>query len=454
MKVLFVVSECIPFASTGGLAEVGFSLPRALQKLGIEISVIMPKYQMIANEFMQDCKLVKDFDIKLGWRKQGCKLYRYHYLGINYYFIDNEYYFQRENLYSYEDDGERFAFFSLSVYELLVNKVLDYHIIHCHDHHSALLATYLSIFQKNNYQVVYTIHNLAYQGQYSLSFFNDVLNIDDKYLPIFQYHDHLNLTKAAIITSNLITTVSPRYAKELKHQYFAYGLAPIINQYQDKMIGILNGIDYDYYNSVNDPNIPYNYHVDTIYLKEKNKLHLQNKLGLPISKRPLIAIISRLVNHKGIDLVIDKINDILNLDVQMVIMGSGEYQHFFDNFQHLNFRFINKFDAILSKQIYAASDFILMPSRYEPCGLSQMIACRYGTIPIVRRTGGLADSINDFNGYVFKRYQSDEMYKKVKEAINDYDNNKIIQKIKKAYLSDFSWNHSAFSYLKAYRSLI
>lgn len=451
MKILFVVSECIPFASTGGLGEVSYSLPRALNNLGIKVSIIMPLYQVVQNKGF---KFVGEEIIKLGWRKHKARLFVYNYQGINYYFIENQYYFQRENLYSYDDDGERFAFFSLSIVKFL-DKYFSFDIIHCHDHHSALVVAKMSKLSKRS-KLVFTIHNITYQGIYDLNFYKDVLDFDETSLSLFMHNNKINFMKAGIIASDITTTVSPRYARELKHSYFACGLSNIINQNYNKIIGILNGIDYGYYNSKADLDILYNYDFESINMKIKNKEHLKDLLKLPKENVPIICMISRLVDHKGIDLIIDKIRELLSLNIHLIILGKGEdkYQIFFEKINSPNFRYLNQFNPILAKKIYAGSDFLLMPSKYEPCGLSQMIACRYGTIPIVRRTGGLADSINDENGYYFKRYDSLEMINKIKEAINTYNNLKHYHKIKNGYETDFSWDNSAKLYLEVYRSLL
>lgn len=457
MKVLFVVSECIPFASTGGLGEVSYSLPRALKQLGTDCSVIMPLYDVVFKKYQAQLQYLETAEVKIGWQKQMYKLYILNYQGINYYFIDNEYYFHRENLYSYFDDGERFVFFSESVVALLQKNFFAFDIIHCHDHHSAFVIAKLAITNYSS-KLIFTIHNITYQGNYPLSFFDNCLGVEKKYQKIFEYNHEINMMKAGIVTSNLTTTVSPRYAKELKHRYFACGLANIINAYQDKIIGIINGIDYQYYNSDEDSELYCQYNLETINLKKENKYYLQKKLGLPKSNKPMISIISRLVEHKGIDLIIEKFNQLLNLDINLIILGKGEtrYQNFFANVNSPNFRYLENFESTLAKQIYAGSDFILMPSKYEPCGLSQMIACRYGTIPIVRKTGGLTNTINDQNGYLFNRFDSQEMFKTIEKAIITYNNNyKLhLQKITKAIKSDFSWNLSAKSYLNLYRSLL
>ena len=459
MNVLYVVSESTPFAATGGLAEVAGSLPRELKKTGICLKVIMPLYKRVIQNFSNDLIFVGETTIKLAWRKQYCGLYMILYKDVEYYFIDNKFYFDRDELYSHYDDGERFAFFSQAIFDCL--HIMKFHpqIIHCNDHQSALVPIYLDLMKKDGkmheVKSIFTIHNIEYQGIYDPIILGDIFGIDEKYLDILLYNDKINLLKGAIVCADLITTVSTRYSREITTSAYACGLHYITNTNRKKLIGILNGIDYDVYNPETDSTLKKNYTTETINDKSINKLNLQKSFNLNESKdTAIIAVISRLAGHKGIDLLIEKVHEIMKLNTQLVILGVGE-QYYEDKFIQLGKEYPGRicslitFDANLAKQIYGSADFLLMPSKTEPCGLSQMIACRYGTLPIVRGTGGLYDSINKNNGFIFKEYDSKEMMAKIKEAVKVFaDKNKYDKMVVNAMNSDFTWKASAEQYLK------
>lgn len=479
-KVLFVGAEVMPFAATGGLGDVLGSLPAAMKKEykdDIDIRVVMPLYDNISYEWKSQMKLEAVFDVTLAWRRLYCGVKSLVKDGVTYYFIDNEYYFKRGGtLYGHFDDGERYAYFCEAVIEML--SVIGFYpdVLHAHDWQAALSIIYLNLKHRwkqelVNIKTVFTIHNIEYQGKYGFEILGDVFDLDQSARNYVEYDKCINLMKGAIEMSNAVTTVSPRYADEIKGEEHSHGLSPILNKNAFKLSGILNGIDYDYYNPEKDTVIPQNYSAKTVEKKVVNKTVLQKELGLPEREDvPMIAIISRLAPHKGLDLVRDVAYRVLNdFDVQMVVLGKGEpdYEGFFIGLQNNKFdkaRALIKYDRDLSKRIYAAADLFVMPSRSEPCGLSQMIASRYGAVPIVRETGGLYDSIKGFwmkdgeilgNGFTFWNYSSDELYDRIAAALDLYYNHKDINRkfVVKIMETDFSWNVSARKYLDLYNTL-
>lgn len=472
-NILFVVAECQGFAATGGLAEVAASLPKAIMSVnrGYKVRVMMPLYKAILQKYQHELKFLGETSVALAWRKLYCGVYTLTKDKITYYFIDNKYYFDREGLYGHFDDGERFAYFSKSVFETfpIIGFVPD--IIHTHDWHSALVNIYLDILYKKegfytNIKSIFTIHNIQFQGIYETSFLEDIIGIDAKYLEILEYNGLINLLKGAIVCSDLVTTVSPRYAREITTALYACGLENITRINKDKIVGIINGIDVDFYNPSTDPNLHVNYTSETLINKQQNKESLQRGLNLNIDPNScMISLISRLTNQKGIDLIIERFDDIMNENVQLVILGKGE-RFYEEKLLDLAKRYpkrvsvLTTFDINLARKIYGSSDLFLMPSKMEPCGLSQMIASRYGTVPIVRATGGLFDTIKDYqdgvgNGFVFKDYDSYQMLEKIKEALNVYqDRESYNQLASKIMEIDFSWNVSAKSYLDLYKKLL
>ena len=465
MKILFAVSECMPFCATGGLAEVAGSLPAALAKKKNTVKVIMPLYKRVIDNYSKELEFIGKTNTALSWRNQYCGLFRIKKDGVEYYFIDNKYYFDRDMLYSYYDDGERFAFFSKAVFDCLEMIKFYPDIIHANDHQTALVNIYLDSFKRQgrflSTKSVFTIHNIEYQGQYDNYVLGDLFGLGWEYREILENNKCVNLLKGAIVTSDAFTTVSPRYAKEITTGRYGKGLEYIINTNRFKLTGILNGINYDFYNPEKDTEIIANYNYDTYSAKLKNKRHLQKEYGLNQDDNVcLIAIISRLVGHKGMDLVVEKMDEMVESGCQFIILGMGD-PYFEDKFNFFSYKypgrvcFIKAFNTPLSKQIYSGADLFLMPSLTEPCGLSQMIACRYGTLPIVHATGGLADSISDANGFVFKAYDANEMAYKVKEAINVYNHKDDYMKmVHTAMYTDFSWANSAKKYLDLYKSLL
>ncbi len=476
-KILFVGSEAMPFAATGGLGDVLGSLPAAIKSAdpeGVDVRVVMPLYGQIGDSFRAEMKEEHVFSVRLSWRQQYCRIMSLEKDGVIYYFIDNEYYFKRDSLYGNYDDAERFAFFSMASLSML--QCIDFFpdILHAHDWQSALSVVYLKTLfscdpRYEAIKAVFTIHNIEYQGRYDFSILGDVFALGATERSIVEYGSCINLMKGAIVCADIVSTVSPRYAEEIKDPAYSHGLDPILRENSSKLRGILNGIDYVYYNPQCDPSIEKTFSADTLSDKTENKLALQRDLDLPQrADVPLIAIISRLAAHKGIDIISEIIEEVVGNDVQLVILGKGapEYEGLFYDLEN---RFKDKvramimYDRDLSKRIYAACDIFLMPSKSEPCGLSQMIASRYGAIPITRETGGLYDSIKGYwldgdtvmgNGFTFAGYNGAELLERIYACLDLYQNKEkrdaLVQKIMN---TDFSWKVSAEKYIEMYRSL-
>ena len=473
-KVLFVVSECHPFCATGGLADVAGGLPKSIvQSSNYDVRVILPMYSNIPEKYRKDFKFVGNQDIKLSWRNIYCGIFIYELNGVIYYFIDNEQYFKREGIYSYYDDGERFAFMSKAVLDVL--PIIDFKpdIIHCNDWQSALIPVYLKTSYKyseyyKNIKTIFTLHNTEYQGKFDKNAITDVFGINNSYTNLLEYNNGLNLVKGAICCCDKFTTVSPTYAQEILGPEHSNGLDAILREHKDKISGILNGVDYEFYNPKTDKTIYKNYDVKTFKDKEINKLELQKEYGLNVNKEiPVMSIVSRMAKHKGLDLIKYCIENVLqNRDVQLMVVGNGE-QEYENFFKYLESKYPGKVKAALgysnlvARKAYAGSDIFLMPSLSEPCGISQMIASRYGAIPIVRETGGLKCSIKDFgcqeqgNGYTFANYNADDLAYSINRALNDYqDKASWNEKVKICMNKDFSWNSSAKEYISLYNQIL
>lgn len=467
-KILFVASECTPYIVTGGLAEVIGSLSKALAASGkFDVRVVIPLYSDIKKEYREKFTYLGNIYVHLAWRNQYCGIFSYEQDGVTFYFLDNEFYFKRPGCYGYFDDGERFAFFSRAVLEIMPFLNFYPEVMHCHDWQAALAAIYL----KTNYcfrqeyqfiRALFTIHNIEYQGQYSLDILSSLFDIYGKYQYLVEYNNSINLMKGAIECCERFSTVSPRYAQEIKDPYFAHGLDPIVRRNEFKLSGILNGIDDIGYNPQFDTHIFANYTSDDMSNKAVCKAELQKMLGLPVKPQtPVISMISRLVSHKGFDLVLNIIEEFLQSDVQFVVLGTGD-SHYEGFFKDLARRYPEKmsaqimFNNDLSRKIYSGSDIFLMPSKSEPCGLSQMIACRYATVPIVRETGGLYDSIKpQQNGYTFTNYNAHDMLYVIRQAMEDYKNKELWSGLMyRAATTDFSWKNSAKQYEALYLSML
>jgi starch synthase len=472
-KILFAASEAVPFVSTGGLGDVIGSLPAALKQSdeSLDVRVILPLYAGMDKQLREKLTFVAKTTVRLSWRNQYCGIFSYKYNDVTYYFIDNEYYFKRNFLYGEFDDAERFAFFCKAVLEVM--PVIDFFpdILHANDWQTALSVIYLDkkFKQDSRYagiKSVFTIHNIQYQGIYGFELLGDIFDLDAYTAETVEYDGSINLLKGAVVCADMVTTVSPTYAKEILSPKFSHGLHYVLEMYKGKLCGILNGIDGEYYNPLKDSELFTNYSHDSAQDKTQNKTELQKLLGLPEQPdTPLIAMISRLTDHKGLDLLTLAAEDILKDDVQLVILGKGDA--YFENFfKSLSARFPQKakaiidFDKTLAKRIYAGADMFLMPSKSEPCGLAQMIASRYGTVPIIHETGGLYDSIKDVgcegggNGFTFSAYSAWNMLCTIKRATEMYRKkeewNALVVKIMQ---HDFSWNKSAEEYIKLYSKL-
>lgn len=473
MKVLYVASECQPFVASGGLGDVAGSLPKAIAKKGgVDIRVILPLYSSIKSQYRDKFEYLGNFTVHLSWRQEYCGLFRYYKDGVTYYFVDNERYFKRDKLYGYYDDGERFAYFSKAVVEALPYLNFFPDIIHCNDWQSSLVSAYIktgnwSDFRYYKIKNIYTIHNVEYQGVYGMENLKDLFGIDNRFRNDMEYNGDINLTKAAIQYSDRFTTVSNSYCDNLKQPYCSRGLHHIIIRNEYKLSGIVNGIDYDFYNPATDTNLFKNFDFGCIEDKMLNKKSWQDEMGLPVDgNTPMIAIVSRLVNHKGIDLIMKVMDEILDSDVQLVVVGTGE-EKYVNYFKSLESKYPTKVRAFVdeysnenARKAYASSDIFLMPSKIEPCGISQMIASRYGCVPIVREVGGLRDTIKDFgcegggNGYTFTNYNPNDLKYQLNRAIRDYDNKSgWREKMKICMSTDFTWNRPADEYIKLYKSL-
>lgn len=469
MRIFYVTAEASPFAMSGGLGDVMGALPMEVHKIGVSTAVFMPYYDTIKEEYRSAMERITSLRFHLAWRSTGAEIYRLKVCGVEYYFIRNDYYFARGRLYGEYDDGERFAFFSLAVIEYIIQCGDIPDILHANDWHAALSTVYLHRKMQehrslSSVRTVFTIHNIEYQGKLPMSALGDVLGLPDQYYGIMEYDGCINLMKAAIVTADAVTTVSESYARELHYDYFAFGLAPIIRASASKMYGIINGIDYSVFSPKTDRFIFRNYGTrDVAEGKLQNKVALRRELGLAERSLPLVAMITRLAEGKGIDLVLGVIEELLELDIQLVVLGTGreDYERRFKDLaqRYDNLVMICEFDRALSKRIYASADIFLMPSRSEPCGLSQMIACAYGTIPIVRAVGGLSDTIVSYgadgaNGFSFDNYNAHEMLYTLKRAIELYqDKEKWNCLVLSALNSDFSWKKSAYKYIDIYSEL-
>ncbi|SFF95836.1 glycogen synthase GlgA [Sporolactobacillus nakayamae] len=474
MNVLFAASECVPFIKTGGLGDVVGALPKALQKEGVNVSVVLPKYQDLNPDFQTRLTYMKYIFVSVGWRNQYCGIYKLEQSGINYYFLDNEYYFKRAGSYGYNDDGERFAFFSKAVLAALPH--LDDHpdLIHCHDWQTGLIAVLLDAhFRKQAFykdiRTVFTIHNLRYQGVFSKSVLGDLLELDYSYFHEngLEFYDNVSYMKAGLAYSDQLTTVSRTYAREIQMPYYGEKLDGFLRWNSGKLHGIVNGIDNELYNPQTDSQVFAKYS-DPIG-KKKNKIALQEHLRLPVDADiPMIAMITRLTGQKGIDLVLRVFHEMMHLGVQFVLLGTGERSDE-DAFRWLAGQYSGSvsanifFDDGLARKIYAGSDLFLMPSNFEPCGIGQLLAMRYGSLPIVRETGGLKDTVQSYNeftdegnGFSFTNYNAHDMLYTIERAVRLYnhDRSKFTEIANRAMQLDYGWAQSAKEYIDLYETLV
>ncbi len=472
-KVLFVAAEALPYVKTGGLADVAAALPKALLKENYDVRVVMPLYFNIPDKFRTTMQYLGCCYVALAWRYQYCGIFTQKYDGVTYYFLDNEYYFKRNGIYGHYDDAERFAFFSKAALEAL--PIMDFtpDIIHCHDWHTGLTPVYLDVYYRNspyckNARTVFTIHNIQFQGKYGNEICDDIIGLPADKKSLVQYQNCVNYMKGAIECSNKVTTVSPTYAKEILNSYYSFGLQDILGARKYKLCGIINGIDVDLNNPATDKALFKNYDKDTVADKAANKKGLQQMLNLDQNPNvPVIGMVTRLTEQKGMDLIANVFEEILSKGIQMVVLGSGDWKYE-SLLKDMQKRFPDKLRAVLgfsgdlASKIYAGADIFLMPSKFEPCGLSQMISMRYGTIPVVRETGGLKDTVVPYNGatkegtgFTFYSYNAHDMLYAIERAVGLYYDYKDDWKqlVQNAMSQDFSWNNICKQYIALYENL-
>ena len=473
MKIAMIASEAAPFVKPGGLGDVLQALPDELARVeGNEVALFLPYYKTIKQNPEIETELLSAFTVNLTWRQQYVGLFRLvREGGPAVYFLDNEYYFLRDGIYGFYDDGERFAYFCKAV--LASMRQLDFcpDVIHCHDWQSALVPVYLDAEFRSDFpraKTVFTIHNVEYQGKAGPEFFNEVLGLEDYWRGVCSFDGCVNFMKAAVVRSNLVTTVSETYATELRYPYFAHGLSGILAARGENLRGVTNGIDTGVYDPATDKALPKNYTAATFADKQICKRALQKELGLEPSDAPILSMVTRLAGHKGIDILCYVLRRLLEREVQLVIVGTGEakYEHALlsvANEYPGKFSMNLRFDPALASRVYAGSDIYLMPSKSEPCGLSQLIAMHYGTIPIVNATGGLKDTVLPFNpetgegrGYTFQSYNGDDFLGAIDRALGDYYENRPAwdQLAKNDMAVDFSWKQPAQKYMEMYESVL
>lgn len=476
MKILMVASESAPLAKTGGLADVVYSLSKELVVLGHEVSVIMPFYGSIKNTLTSEIRHFKNVAVPLGWRHQSAKVYKTYVDGITFYLVENEYYFGRSGFYGYEDDTERFAFFTVAVRNFMKEAKIKPNVLHVHDYHAGMLPALIKIQNKKDaffakLKYIVTIHNPAFQGEFSPHLLPEFYDIKMSYFEdgTLRYKDRVNSLKAALVFADKINTVSPTHALELLTPEGSKGLDGILKLRQFDFSGILNGIDYSEFNPATDEHIVSNFTIDTISEKAKNKEALFKELNLKVKKDvPLFSIVSRLTWQKGMDLCVSAIKEVLNKGAAVVIVGSGEYgyeqeiERLRAEYPHQMGIYIG-YNNALAHRVYASSDFFLMPSLFEPCGIGQMIAQRYGTLPIVRATGGLKDTVIGYNGnnlkvadgFSFNDYDEYWMKLTTNYAYDQYYDKKVLKVlIENAMKKDNMWHSAAAKYVELYQSVL
>jgi starch synthase len=476
MKILYATSEAAPFAKVGGLGDVAGALPAAMAGSSYGVRVIMPLYGSIADEWRAQMKFIKYIYVPLAWRNLYCGLFELKKDGVTYNFVDNEFYFKRAEIYGHYDDGERYAFFSRAVAALLTE--LDGWIpdvVHCNDWQTALIPIYMrrlydGVPAIDAIRTVFTIHNIEYQGRFSPDILESVFGLPRSVFDggTLEFMGGINLMKGAIEISDRVTTVSPTYALELQYSFYAHGLEGVIRSNIYKMTGILNGIDMDAYDPNTDKNLPATFSAENLKGKAKCKAELQKLLGLAQRPEvPLIVSVGRLVGHKGMDLVAGALDEMMDMDIQFALLGRGDwhYEHHFSITRHNYEGRLSAsvlFNPSLAGSLYAGGDIFLMPSKAEPCGLSQMIAMRYGTVPVVRETGGLKDTVEPYNpetgeglGFTFANYDRDDLLHAVRRAVDLYYSDKKSWNalMKRGMAGDFCWKDSAKAYKKLYKDI-
>ena len=472
MKVCFIAAEAAPFVKVGGLGDVIGSLPKALRELGVDARVILPLYSSIDRErFGLKYKAYQFVD--LGWRHSYCGIFETEVDGVPCYFVDNEQYFNRDSIYGQADDGERFAFFSKAALEILPALDFKPDVVNVNDWHTALSVIYLDVLKSREAEFykdmksVLSIHNIEFQGRFNPYEMGNLFGLENKYFDALIYNGDVNLLKGAIQLADRVNTVSETYAREILDPYFSYGLDKILTVEQGKLRGILNGIDVDKFNPKTDPMIPVNYDLKTFEDKVQNKLAFQKEMDLEVNADiPLIGMVTRLTHQKGIDLILQASEEILKTGAQLVILGTGDAHYesalrSLEHYRHDRVRSILLFSNEMSAKIYAASDLFLMPSKTEPCGLSQLISMRYGTVPVVHRGGGLRDTVIPFtgvegNGFTFESFQAGDMMDAIYRAVTCFyqSPDEWKQIIKNNLQKDVSWEQSAKKYLDLYHEVV
>lgn len=475
LSILFTSSEAAPFVKTGGLADVAGSLPIALKKLGHDIRLVIPKYKGIPQEYVNNMQNLGYIYVDLGWRHQYCGVLKLVHNDLTVYFLDNEYYFNRDNLYGYDDEAERYAFFCKAILQMLPLIGFKPDIIHCNDWQTGMVslllkALYHQLDHYKDIKTLHTIHNLKYQGVFPKAVLSDLLGIGWEYFHPegVEFYGNINFMKAGIVYSDMISTVSKTYAEEIKQDFYGENLNNLLMGRSDSLFGIVNGIDFEENDPATDKRLFANYDAQHPEGKYVNKRELQRSLGLPQRDDvPVIGIISRLVDQKGFDLIACVFEELLFENLQLVVLGTGEqrYENFFRN---ASARYPDKvsanikYDATLAQRIYAGSDMFLMPSLFEPCGIGQLLSLRYGSVPIVRETGGLNDTIKSFNeftcegnGFSFSNYNAHDMLYTVRRALDIYSmREKWVNLVKDCMQQDFSWSKSAMEYSELYYRII
>lgn len=478
LNILFVSAEMTPFAKTGGLADVAGSLPKALAELGHDVRVVMPKYRLIKGDF----EYVADFPVQLDQTVDTCIIRKTELpyklngrkKGLKVYFTDSYKLFDRDGIYGHMDDAERFVFFCKAVLGMLPKIGFKPDVIHCNDWHTGPICLLLKEQYRNDKRytgisTLYTIHNLEYQGHFS----SHIVNLLNCSYDVFdsekaEFYGMFNFMKTGLVYSDAISTVSKVYSEEIKTPQYGERLEGLLQKRSSDLYGILNGLDYNEFDPETDKLIEKNYNADNTGDKKFNKTALQREMGLPCRDVPVFGLVSRLSGQKGLNLIIDRIDEMLSKDIQFILLGTGD-DYYHDQFRMIAQRYPDKisahlgFHSQLSQKIYAGSDMFLMPSRFEPCGLGQLISLRYGTIPVVRATGGLAETIIDYNGdnekgngFTFSNFSADEMMDAINRAIKVYTEcpeewNKLVVRAMK---QDFSWNASAQKYEELYMHII
>ena len=473
MKILFAAAEASPFIKVGGLGDVAGALPKALVEKGHDVRVVLPLYSSIKWEMREKCQYIKYFYFMHGWRNCYCGIFEANIDGVIYYLVDNEYYFKRRAPYGEFDDGERFAFFSRAVLEILPQVDFFPDIIHCNDWHTAAVPVYLDAQYRwrDGYEyirTVFSIHNIEFQGKYGLDTLGSVFALPPDWESVVEHDGCLNLMKGAIERANAVNTVSETYANEILDPYFSFGLDTILRPRRYKLSGIVNGIDVKAFDPATDPAIAVNYDIDTRADKVENKLALQKELGLAVDPDiPMIGMVGRLTSQKGIDLMYPIMEELMKHEVQLVVLGTGyaeieDFMRFCDAAYHDKMRAMITFSSSMAQKIYSGADLFLMPSKSEPCGLAQMISMRYGTIPVVHAVGGLKDTVVPYNpaegtgnGVNFQSYNAWDMYDAIMRGIAIWSDPEERDQIMLNGMSgDYSWDVSADKYLKLYESVL